>query len=271
MAEVKKVSVNTDEEALIKKRLLTQTTTARPGADPPVKKLTKKYVAYVNALAEDDANGDGADAERAREAWLKEIALYEFNMGRYRAVASANAREMEQYASASAAVDGEVRGTKDEIAELKTDLDGARLDRQHKEEYEALRRLCTQFPSRSDTTARLASLEAEIAELETESEATASKLDLRKKQFALLLHLVNELQGELAEEAAEEAAVAQQQAAHELEEGEMEEGRWRRTGKWRRARSIPWRSSILCFEYRRIQYKARTSVRHIALMRAMRA
>ena len=41
MAEVKKVSVNTDEEALIKKRLLTQTTTARPGADPPVKKLTK--------------------------------------------------------------------------------------------------------------------------------------------------------------------------------------------------------------------------------------
>ena len=79
MAEVKKVSVNTDEEALIKKRLLTQTTTARPGADPPVKKLTKKYVAYVNALAEDDANGDGADAERAREAWLKEIALHEFN------------------------------------------------------------------------------------------------------------------------------------------------------------------------------------------------
>ena len=68
MAEVKKVSVNTDEEALIKKRLLTQTTTARPGADPPVKKLTKKYVAYVNALAQDDGDGDGTEAERAREA-----------------------------------------------------------------------------------------------------------------------------------------------------------------------------------------------------------
>jgi THO complex subunit 7 len=189
-----------------------------------VKKLTKKYVAYVNALAQDDGDGDGTEAERAREAWLKEIALYEFNMGRYRAVASANAREMEQYASASAAVDGEVRGTKDEIAALKADLDGARLDRQHKEEYEALRRLCVQFPSRSNTTARLASLEAEIAELETESEATASKLDLRKKQFALLLHLVNELQGELAEEAATEAAEADAKAAEELEEGEMEEG-----------------------------------------------
>ena len=31
-----------EEELLIRKRLLTQTTTARTGADPPVKKLAKK-------------------------------------------------------------------------------------------------------------------------------------------------------------------------------------------------------------------------------------
>lgn len=37
-----KVTVSKYEEELIKKRLLTQTTTARPGADPPVKKLAKK-------------------------------------------------------------------------------------------------------------------------------------------------------------------------------------------------------------------------------------
>ena len=41
MAEVK-VTVSPEEERLIKKRLITQTTTARPGADPPVKKLAKK-------------------------------------------------------------------------------------------------------------------------------------------------------------------------------------------------------------------------------------
>jgi len=43
MADVAKVTVSKDEEELIRKRLLTQTTTARPGADPPVKKLAKKY------------------------------------------------------------------------------------------------------------------------------------------------------------------------------------------------------------------------------------
>ena len=67
------------------------------------------------------------------------------------------------------------------------------------------------------TEAANAQLASEIGALEAESEATASKLELRKKQFALLLHVVNELQDELEQEekeAAEEAA----------EEEEEEEG-----------------------------------------------
>ena len=104
MAEVKKVSVDTDEEASLQ---TPQTTTARPGADPPVKKLTKKYVPTSTRSPRTTRTGT-APTPSAREAWLKEIALYEFNMGRYCAVASANAREI-QYASASAAADGEAR------------------------------------------------------------------------------------------------------------------------------------------------------------------
>ena len=45
-----------------------------------------------------------------------------------------------------------------DIEELKTNLDSARLDRQHKEEYEALRRLCMQYPSRATTEAANAQL-----------------------------------------------------------------------------------------------------------------
>jgi hypothetical protein len=36
------VAVSADEEAVIKKRLLTQTTVARVNADPPLKRLTKR-------------------------------------------------------------------------------------------------------------------------------------------------------------------------------------------------------------------------------------
>ena len=196
-----------DEEALIRKRLLTQTTTARPGADPPVKKLVKRYLAACQA-ARDGAGAE--EAEKHGEAFLKELALYEFQLGRVAAVRSANAREMESYADARADVDDEVARARGDTRELRAHLDSARLDRQHKEEYEALRRLCARLPARATTEAACARLEEEIAALEAESDATAAKLHLRKKQFALLLHVVNELQEELEED--------------EAEEGEAEEG-----------------------------------------------
>lgn len=51
-----------------------------------------------------------------------------------------------------------------------------------------------QFPPRAETEAANAQLAEEIAALEAERWATSSKLELKKKQFALLLHVVNELQ-----------------------------------------------------------------------------
>ena len=54
-----KTSVSKEEDALIKKRLLTQTTTARQGADPPLKRLVKKYLAFCGSLS-----GEGAHAGR---------------------------------------------------------------------------------------------------------------------------------------------------------------------------------------------------------------
>lgn len=47
-------------------------------------------------------------------------------------------------------------------------------------------------------------------------------MELRKKQFALLLHVVNELQDELEQEEKEEAAAAAA-ADEEVEDGEEEE------------------------------------------------
>jgi THO complex subunit 7 len=80
------------------------------------------------------------------------------------AVASANSREMESYAGARTDVEDAVVKARGDIEELKSDLDSARLDRQHKEEYEALRRLCMRYPSRA-TTVRCVSLGEERGHL----------------------------------------------------------------------------------------------------------
>ena len=144
--------------------------------------------------------------------------------GRMTAVASANARETESYAEARIDVEDAVVNARGDIEELKTNLDSARLERQHKEEYEALRRLCMQYPSRATTEAANAQLASEIGTLEADGEATARKLELRKKQFALLLHAVNQLQDELDDEEKEVAVVAADDDDAEDEDEDEEEG-----------------------------------------------
>ena len=98
-----KTSVSKEEDALIKKRLLTQTTTARQGADPPVKRLVKKYLAFCGSLSGEGASAD--EVEKHKESFLKELALYEFQLGRTAAVTAANEREMASYAEARGEVD----------------------------------------------------------------------------------------------------------------------------------------------------------------------
>ncbi|MQM20904.1 hypothetical protein Taro_053934 [Colocasia esculenta] len=79
-------------------------------------------------------------------------------------------------------------------------LEESKIERQHKEECEAIRRLIAMQPPRSETQKTIAALEKEIAALEAENAAAIRTLDLRKKQFSLLLHVVDELQNTIEDE-----------------------------------------------------------------------
>lgn len=78
----------------------------------------------------------------------------------------------------------------DDIEDLKVQLEEGKIKRQHKEECEAIRRLIGAEPPRSETQKALNELEKELVALETENTAAARTLDIRKKQFSLLLHVV---------------------------------------------------------------------------------
>ena len=89
-----------------------------------------------------------------------------------------------------------------DIESLKAELEGARVDRKHKEEYEArlpvraffghgltppaarqvLRKQCLAFPSRADTQAAIAGVLHDIAALEQESAATAATVEVRAQR-----------------------------------------------------------------------------------------
>lgn len=88
-----------------------------------------------------------------------------------------------------------------DIESLKAELEGARIDRKHKEEYEVrfgrvtprtrdsalparqvLRKQCLAFPSRADTQAAIAGVVQDIAALEQESAATAATVEVRAQR-----------------------------------------------------------------------------------------
>lgn len=187
-----------DEEAIIKKRLITRTQIPILNGQSPMYKLTKRFMALAQA-----ANSSEGGAEACEEAYqhlMKELALFEQSFTRLEAVRNANQREQANYDTQATHLDHNIQDVKEDMVALKFALETARVERNHKGEYEVLRRLCMEHPGRAHTHTAIATLENEITELEHESTQLTAVLELRKKQFALLLHAADELQTELEEE-----------------------------------------------------------------------
>lgn len=70
-------------------------------------------------------------------------------------------------------------------------LEEAKIERQHKEECEAIRKLIAAQSPRLATQKQLNELEKELVQLEAENFAAHRTIELRKKQFSLLLHVVS--------------------------------------------------------------------------------
>lgn len=185
-----------EDDAIIKHRLLTRTTTTR--GEPPLKKLQKKFTAFALEV-EKDANNYN-DCERLAKAFLQELTTFEIPLLKSKAVIDANLREKENFNELKDEITSQILEVQEEIEDLKKQLEASKIERQHKEECEAIRKLIAMQPPRAETEKMIAELEKEIAALEAEDAATSRLLDLRKKQFALLLHVVDELQATIEEE-----------------------------------------------------------------------
>eukprot|EP01102_Stenamoeba_stenopodia_P013738 TRINITY_DN4493_c0_g2_i1.p1 TRINITY_DN4493_c0_g2~~TRINITY_DN4493_c0_g2_i1.p1 ORF type:complete len:174 (-),score=67.45 TRINITY_DN4493_c0_g2_i1:10-483(-) len=84
----------------------------------------------------------------------------------------------------------ETNGT---IAKLKRELEEEKRKRKNFEEYENLRKKISELPSRSETETDMARLKEDLDALEAESSALDAKIELRTKQFQLLLFAIEEL------------------------------------------------------------------------------
>jgi len=189
----------TSEPLALQEKVLTQKT------DFILKALAKKYFALC---AEADGE-DGEAAQAAQAAFLKELHLFEFEVGKAKRIRGANQRELESYAKKQSSVEQKITQTTADIAQLKKDLQQARVERKNKEEYDLIARKILELPSRQETTDNMTRLKDDIAALEAEDARLTAQTAHRSKQFRLLMHLIADLEQTLkAEPAQAEGAMA---------------------------------------------------------------
>ncbi|XP_009368498.2 THO complex subunit 7A-like [Pyrus x bretschneideri] len=177
-----------EDDFIIKHRLLTRTTTTR--GEPPLKKLQKKFTSLFVEL---DKNEDNfADCDKLAKAFLQELNAFEIPLLKSKAVVDANLREKHNFDELREEINRQNVLAKADIETLKEQLEESKVERRHKEECEVIRKLIATHPPRSETLKIISELAKEIAALDAENTASSRTLELRKKQFALLLHVVCE-------------------------------------------------------------------------------
>lgn len=143
------------------------------------------------------AETDALAASKLFTQFSRELTLFEFQLARAATVSGANEREQENYAQAQAQLQQAIEDALGDIQALKVELEGARVERRQKEEYEArrgvsaalrrshaslcqvVRKQCMQHPSRVQTLFSIAAVKAEIDALEVESAAGAARVEAR--------------------------------------------------------------------------------------------
>jgi THO complex subunit 7 len=174
-----------EDDVVIKQRLLTRTTTTR--GEPPLKKLIKKFIAFATEIEKEGNNFN--DCEKLYKSFLQELATFELPLLKTKAVIEANRREQESFKNLHVELNNQIAQAQKDIEVLKVQLEEAKIERQHKEECEAIRRLIAAQPPRAETQRQLNELEKELVGMEAENFAASRTLELRKKQFGLLLHV----------------------------------------------------------------------------------
>ncbi|XP_054640119.1 THO complex subunit 7 homolog isoform X2 [Dunckerocampus dactyliophorus] len=118
----------------------------------------------------------------------------EFSLGKTLMVYDMNLREMENYEKIYSNIEQNITSAHEKIAECKKEIQRAKRVRKNRQEYDALAKVIQHHPDRHETLKQLEALDKELQQLSNIKENVDAKLELRKKQFHVLLSTIQELQ-----------------------------------------------------------------------------
>ncbi|CAI8016055.1 THO complex subunit 7 homolog [Geodia barretti] len=124
----------------------------------------------------------------------------EFSFTKTQLVMDMNRREMERYEEVYSEIGQEIKRSQQLIVQYKEELKKSRVIRKHRQEYDAMAKVIQQHPPRAQTEQRISELEVRLEELLSARSSLQEKLELRKRQFHVLLTSIHHLQSLLASE-----------------------------------------------------------------------
>ncbi|CEF96533.1 THO complex subunit 7/Mft1 [Ostreococcus tauri] len=182
--------ITTEEEEIIKQRIIEQTATLKPGQDYPLKRLVKTFFALMKAL---DA---GADVDEAKETFLIELDTYEFNMLRYGTVVDAQRVQTLAYDDEEIELEQTTKRLKGQCKNLRSELAASERERAFREARDEAASACREYPTRAESEDANAQLERALAEAKIVLTGLDEKVAARKAKYALLLAVVDSLDTE---------------------------------------------------------------------------
>lgn len=190
-------SLTSTEDDLIKKRLLIEGDSGND--DRLINKLIKNFVKWTNSFYylndKNDANGinDDVNSSFLNEQILAALAHIEFGLVRNQFIYDMNSTEQEHYEILYKKIDCEIEKAKKKIVENKLELQEARKIRKNRQEYDVLARQILNYPDRVEMQQTIKSLEAKLENLKKSEHDLDKKIDLRRKQFSVVLQCLSSL------------------------------------------------------------------------------
>jgi len=164
------------------------------GDDRRLNMMLKALIKWCNA------EEDQQTCELTYQRMLTQLASIEWNMTKSRLAADMNKEEQENYSKVHQKVESGIVSAREEIEETKAELVEAKRIRKNRMEYDALAKVIMTHPDRDTSGARLEQVKTEQRQLEEKQIMLEDKLDIRKKQFHVLVSAIHGLQDLIAED-----------------------------------------------------------------------
>ncbi|KAF7993112.1 hypothetical protein HCN44_005893 [Aphidius gifuensis] len=176
------------DEEIIRQRLLIDGDGL--GDDRRINQLLKSFLKWSNSPDNNNA---------LYTTILAQLAEIEFTQNKSRLVSAMRQEELKNYEQLSNEIEDEIEKAKKSIETTKQELQNAKQIRKNRIEYDVLAKVINEQPDRKETNAKLETLKNELGTLKEKSEQLEYKLEMRRKQFHVLISSIHSLQSMLDE------------------------------------------------------------------------